>query len=162
MADVYAARRRVQVNWSEPGNLATQSFFNTDPRNDFSNSYGWQAGSKDHLFTSPASITAYAIGIEEPILGYAYGFSVNAVEAKPVESAFDNHPLTTAQLPAGWVVTGGGADVRYKGAENLLWKLQPFANSGVLQGFNVASKDHDVSDPCVIVAYAFGINPTPI
>lgn len=149
-----------QVNWSEPGNLATQSFYNIGPGGEFSNAYGWQAGSKDHLVASPASITAYAIGIEDPILSSAYGFSVNPDEAKPVESVALNHPPATAQLRAGWVVTGGGADVRYQGAGNLLWKLQPFANSDGLQGFNVASKDHDVSDPCVIVAYAFGINPT--
>ncbi len=48
------------VNWKGQGNLLTGSFPNSNLR-------GWQAKSKDHIAYSPASLTAYAIGLKYQI-----------------------------------------------------------------------------------------------
>jgi hypothetical protein len=48
-------------NWSGAGNMLTASYPDPDPEKPFLNR--WIAAGKDHLHSSPASITAYAIGI---------------------------------------------------------------------------------------------------
>src|SRR6185437_10831382 len=53
------------------------------------------------------------------------------------------------------VLTGGGAFVNWHGAGNLL--TASFPNSDT--SWEVRSKDHDISDPSQITAYAIGMRP---
>jgi hypothetical protein len=45
-----------EVHWHDPGNMLTASYPN--------DSNDWTAQSKDHLKSSPATITAYAVEIQ--------------------------------------------------------------------------------------------------
>lgn len=56
----------------------------------------------------------------------------------------------------GFALTGGGADVHWRGAGNLLWRLEPTTTTSN-QEFAASSKDHDISDLSSIAAYALGI-----
>lgn len=130
-----------QVFWRGAGSLATASF-------PTSNRQGWIARSKDHEQSDPSYLTSYAIGIQQQLL-------VGAVflDVEHTDSAVVAHPRSTASLPSGFVLTGGGAEVHWTGAGNLLWNLEPSVGS-----FTAASKDHDIPDPSYITTYALGIH----
>jgi hypothetical protein len=131
-----------KIDWTGAGNLATASF----P----SSASSWKARSKDHLLSSPATLHTYAIGLLRTL-------PVGTVTAA-VASAFGSqaaHPTATAVVPAGYALTGGGADVHWQGAGNLLWKLEPTRTSTPY--FVGGAKDHINSDPATIDVYALGI-----
>jgi hypothetical protein len=131
-----------KIDWSGAGNLATASF----P----SSASSWKARSKDHGVSSPATLQTYAIGLRRSL-------PVGTVTAA-VASAFGSqaaHPTATAVVPDGYALTGGGADVHWQGAGNLLWRLEPTRTS--TQYFIGAAKDHIYSDPSTIDVYALGI-----
>jgi len=77
------------------------------------------------------------------------------VHIQPQPSSAAPHPHATAVLPAGFLLTGGGAFVNWHGAGNLLTASFPASNTS----WEVRSKDHDISDPAQITAYAIGIRP---
>jgi hypothetical protein len=133
------------VLWEQTGgagNLATASY--PTPSSGWT---AWTARSKDHEIPDPSSIITYAIGIRRKL---PVGSVLLNVQSET--SGVAPHPRSTATLPDGFVITGGGAEVHWKGAGNLLWDLEP--NAG---GFTAASKDHDISDPSSITTYALGI-----
>ena len=132
-----------KVEWFGNGNLATASF----P----SSRSSWKARSKDHRVPDPANLRVFAIGL-------ARNLPVGTViDTEPMRSdgGHTNHPAATAGLPPGFVLTGGGAEVHWRGAGNLLWKLEPSNSQD--PSFSAASKDHITPDPSTITAYALGI-----
>jgi hypothetical protein len=130
----------IKVNWSGSGNLATASA----P----SGTSAWRVRSKDHKESSPATATAYAIGISSSIPGV--GTIGNVVNSGT--SAVVSHPSYTAGLSAGYALSGCGAFVNWSGAGNLLWRIKP-----VNSGCSVASKDHIDASPASISGYALGL-----
>ncbi|WP_410581846.1 hypothetical protein [Amycolatopsis sp. lyj-108] len=124
------------------GSMATASF----PSSQFT----WKARSKDHLHSDPAQIRTWAIGIKRDL-------PVGRIDAAYDDngSSTSAHPASTAEPPVGYALTGGGGEVHYSGAGNMLWALQPA--TGNSSSFTAASKDHIVSDPTSITAYAWGI-----
>jgi len=135
------------VNWRDfnpyGGNLATASF----PENELS----WKARSKDHTYVSRAVLTVYAIGLKENL-------PVGTVQRTIQESRSGHaqHPNATANCPAGYALVGGGAEVQWTGAGNLLWRLKPTIEVAN-QDFTASSKDHTFPSPATITAYALGI-----
>jgi hypothetical protein len=127
------------VLWRGEGNLATASFPTA--------SGAWTVRSKDHELADPSSLRAYAIGIRRQL---PVGIIKQIVEC--TSSSLVAHPRSTAVLPNGFVITGGGAEVHWKGTGNLLWHLEPHVG-----GFTAASKDHRISDPSSITTYTLGI-----
>ena len=127
-------------HWTGAGSLLTASF----PLNDST----WFVAGKDHEISSPASITAYAIALHDP--ENEWDVTINSEPSEPAA-----HPSAVAVLPAGFVLTGGGAFVNWHGAGNLL--TASFPNSDT--SWEVRSKDHDISDPAQITAYAIGMRP---
>ena len=131
----------INVDWNvnpgvSQGNLATASY----PQNNSS----WFASSKDHQYVSPANLTAYAIGLKETL---AVGL-VEVYISPPSVSAEAEHPSSTSILPAGYALTGGGAQVNYgNGYGNLLWMLQP-ATGAAEQNFTASSKDQEHVKSC--------------
>jgi vibriolysin len=125
-------------NWSGAGNLLTASYPATATR--------WVAAAKDHEVISPASLTVFACAIHDP----ANEWDVIIQTAK---AALAPHPQVAATLPAGYVLTGGGAQVHYTGAGNFLTASYPVGNSG----WEARGKDHAISDPAAITAYAIGL-----
>lgn len=134
-----------KVNWYGAGNLATASFPATD--------YSWKARSKDHVVSDPASIRSFAISLRRDLpVGRVSSVIVHA------DSGQAQHPAAVATLPPGYALTGGGAEVHYRGAGNLLWRLEP--STTWTPAFTAASKDHHIADPATLTAYALGIRLT--
>ncbi|MFF3763934.1 hypothetical protein ACFYYR_07570 [Streptomyces sp. NPDC001922] len=131
-----------KVNWSGAGNLATASFPSTD--------FSWKARSKDHMSSDPANIRSYAISLRRDLpAGRVSGAVARA------ESAQAAHPAAVATLPPGYALTGGGGEAHWRSAGSLLWKLEP--STGSTPSFGAAAKDHLISDPSTVTAYALGI-----
>lgn len=126
------------------GNLATASF----PENAFA----WKAKSKDHFLSNDAEITSYALAIKENL---PIGKRVE-VFIKSVQSSSAAHPSASADIPPGYVMTGGGGEVHWQNPGNLLWRLYPLIQT-TNQEFTASSKDHMQSSPATITAYAMGI-----
>jgi vibriolysin len=111
----------------------------------------WFAAGKDHKVSSPASINAWAFAIEDP--GDLWDVRIHHVKSAAVDQ-----PQITAILPPGFILTGGGAFVDYHGAGNMLTGSFPHQSSAhVWDGWEARSKDHQISDPSPITAYAIGI-----
>ena len=132
-----------KVEWFGVGNLATASFPET--------SQSWMARSKDHIGVSPANLRVWAIGLRRQL---PVGRVVRFFEDE--ESSFAQHPSAVADLPDGFVLTGAGARVNWRGVGNLLWKLVPTTQT-TNQEVTAASKDHVSASPATITTYAVGI-----
>ena len=135
----------LKVNWSGAGNLATASA----P----SGANGWRARSKDHYTASPATATAYAIGINGSIPGV--GIITNIVNGGT--SGVAAHPAFTQTLTSGYALSGCGAFVNWTGNGNLLWKLRPTSPAAGQAACSAASKDHLLSSPASISSYSIGL-----
>ena len=125
-------------HWTGAGSLLTASY----PKDD----HTWFVAGKDHEVSAPAAITAYAIALHDP--NDEYEVTIASEPSKP-----EPHPQITAPLPPGFLLTGGGAFVDWHGAGNLLTASFPSSDTT----WEVRSKDHDISDPAKITAYAIGI-----
>jgi len=135
----------IKVNWSGAGNLATASA----P----SGANGWRARSKDHYTASPATATAYAIGINGSIPGV--GIITNIVNGGT--SGVAAHPAFTQTLTSGYALSGCGAFVKWTGNGNLLWKLRPTSPAAGQAACSAASKDHLLPAPASISSYSIGL-----
>jgi hypothetical protein len=127
-------------HWSGMGNLLTASY----PKG----LQTWSVAGKDHEQVSPASISAYALALQDP--NDQWDVFIKKETSNPAQ-----HPQAVATLPDGYVLTGGGAFVDWHGAGNLLTASFPTSDSA----WEARSKDHDVVDPASISAYAIGIRP---
>jgi hypothetical protein len=109
------------------------------------------ARSQDHSVPDSASITAFAIGIHKTLPG------VGTVISSFWDSSSGQgpHPAAIATVQPGFALTGGGAQVQKSVNGNLLWKLVPSTNQ--TPTVEAASKDHFVSAPATITAYAVGL-----
>jgi hypothetical protein len=125
-------------------NLATASF----P----SSATSWKARSQDHSVPSPANIRAFAIGIHKMLPGVG---TVMSSFSDATSQSSGPHPFAIATVNPGFALTGGGAQVQSSVNGNLLWKLVPSADQ--TPTFETASKDHFVSAPATITAYAVGL-----
>lgn len=127
-------------SWSGAGNLLTASY----PSDNLDK---WIAAGKDHEVASPAVITAYAIAIFDP----NNEWEVRLFKSAPSGSI--PHPSAVVTIDSGYVMTGGGAKVTWKGAGNLLTASFPSSELS----WEARSKDHDISSPATIQAYAIGL-----
>lgn len=133
-----------RANWSGVGSLGTASAPVA--------ANGWRARAKDHGQSSPATVTAYAIGLPASIAGIG---SFESAIASSL-SGYAAHPSTSAGTLSGYALSGCGAFVNWSGAGNLLWKIKP-VGTGATSGCEVASKDHRTSSPASIYGYAIGL-----
>ncbi|MGO1055307.1 hypothetical protein [Crossiella sp. CA198] len=130
------------LQWTGAGNLATASFPTGGET--------WKARGKDHNQGDPAKVVAYGVYLNRNLPAGRVSGSV-----LPGGSAFTNHPGATATLAEGFALTGGGAEVHWQGAGNLLWQLTPVAGSS--RAYRAGSKDHGGASPAALTAYAVGI-----
>jgi len=131
-----------RVDWHGNGNLGTASFPSTE--------FSWKARSKDHNVSDPSNLRVFAICIKRNLPVGSVTVSITKAESGQAP-----HPAAVATVSPGFALVGGGAEVHWKGNGNLLWKLEP--STTLDQSFSAASKDHEVSDPSTITAYAMGI-----
>lgn len=129
---------------SPVGNLLTASY----PRADLG---AWVVSTKDHLQSDPVKVRAWAIGLK--IVGLTPDQVRSSLIVSMYRSAPANHPDATAQLPAGYVLAGGGFKVNWSAPGNLATRSMPVGANG----WRVSSKDHLVGSPATIEAYAIGL-----
>jgi hypothetical protein len=133
---------------SPHGALLTASY----PADDGS---AWLASSKDHNVPQPHRLTAFAIGMK--IDGVSRerlaGELLTVVRTRSRHAA---HPFVSARVPEGHTLIGGGFRVNWQdprggNAEgNLATASFPRAGGA----WTVRSKDHRISSPCTIDAFA--------
>jgi hypothetical protein len=142
---------RVNVDDLSPGNLLTASF----PASLSS----WECRAKDHLVSSPASVTAFVIGIRprDP------NVPLPQVQIDSATSEVIAHPHAEVRpAGSGFVVTGGGARANIGPADTgqLLTQSAPLLPEGGgtdPAGWVAGSKDHMVSDPASITAFVVSV-----
>lgn len=133
-----------RVDWlGGNGNLATASFPSTDR--------SWTARSKDHSVPGPANLKVFAVSIREVLPAGPVSTAI-----RPNESGVSAHPSAAADVPDGFALTGGGADVHFSAAGNLLWRLEPTTSTSD-QNFAASSKDHKRPDPSSMTVFALGM-----
>jgi hypothetical protein len=161
-------------NWkSTPaaaGNLLTASFPSSNTT--------WECRGKDHGVPSPASLTAYVIGIR-PVRA---GVPLPLMQITRARSEPASHPTAFAPALAGHVVTGGGAlalPARPQDAGQLLTgsfpELRPaqlpsgsslsfgflgqagFTQAVTPSGWRATSKDHAYASPGTVEAFAINL-----
>jgi len=109
----------------------------------------WEADAKVIGSAYPATVDAWVVAIYDT----SSNWSVRTVSA----SASGNSPYARATLPAGYVMTGGGASTTWKGDGNYLIGNSPDTN----QSWQAASKSELYPDSSSsVTAYVIGIKPT--
>ena len=126
---------------SGPGSLLFASY----PTADLS---GWIGRAKDHVESSPGTITVWAIGLKERFLKEA-GMLVRMFSMTTAQVA--HHPRHAFVLP-DFHLTGTGARVNWTGQGNLLTASFPQDRQTVV----VEAKDHIETDKSTITAFAIG------
>lgn len=132
---------RTNFNLSSAGSLLFASY----PTTELS---GWVGSGKDHVQSSPATITVWAIGLKETFLKRS-GMLVRLFST--TSSLPAHHPRHTFVLP-DFHLTGAGARVNWSVQGNLLTASFPQDRQTVV----VEGKDHIESDPSTITAFAIG------
>jgi hypothetical protein len=137
-----------EVHWNGEGNMLTASYPILETR-DSKTSNTWKAQSKDHLESSPATITVYALGLRSKIGDY---IKINQ-NCENTTSPQLSHPSETAAPGSEFVMVGGGAEVHWHDPGNMLTASYPNDSND----WTAQSKDHLKSSPATITAYAVGI-----
>ena len=106
----------------------------------------WMAHGKNHLRGGFIQLTVEVAALFDP----DDDWEVAVFESL---SAVAQHPSGTVSVAPGFVMTGGGAQVLYRGPGNLLTSSHP---ADATTWF-VASKDHDQPDPAPIAPFAIGL-----
>lgn len=111
-----------------------------------SNANTWTARSKDHDYQSPATITAYAIGIYDP-----HDRFTTKVFSRTSELA--QHPEVTVSVERGWKMVGGGAEMHWTEHGSLLTASYPSST----YSWTAKGKDHVYAEMSTVTAYAIAI-----
>ena len=133
-----------QLKTAGSGNLLTASYPHTDKKGAMN---GWWCNAKDHFNNSIATLTPYAMAIKTDVPGVTISTKMNSQISPRAE-----HPSEDVTLDAGLVMVGGGAQVHWTGAGNLLTASAP----GSQNSWMVKSKDHQQSSPATITSYVIG------
>jgi len=113
----------------------------------------WTAFGKDHKDSDPATITAYAVAIYDP----DDIWEVKVFSSGPTAKT-KGWIRKDVALEPGYVMVGGGAEVRYGGDPGtLLYASRPEGDNKWL----AAAKDHVDGSSATITAYAVGLRPNP-
>lgn len=127
-----------RVNWAGEGNLLTASYPSSENV--------WSAASKDHGIKSPATITVFAMGVEDP----RDELLVKIFSSTGNETGHSSH---SQRVPQGWMMVGGGARVNWRGKGNLLTASYPKDP----MTWAAVSKDHQSNSSASISVYAIGV-----
>jgi MAC/Perforin domain len=131
-----------QVHWHGEGSLLFASY----PKDRTT----WRAHSKEHVKSSPAKISAYAIGLKCKVTGVKVQSDI-----RQSESYESSRPIATAAPASGYVMTGGGAVVRWIGTPSTLLLTASYPrDQNIWEG---QAKDHIVADTTVIDVQCIGL-----
>ena len=129
-----------QANGTGNGSLLTQSQPGAPGQN------AWVGGAEDHLVADPATLSVYAIGLTDP----KDDWEVIVREATSMPA---QHPVTSVELPKGYVMTGGGCTANWRTSPNAAGNLLTASFPSSLSSWECRSKDHGVSSPATLTAY---------
>ena len=144
------------ANWRGSGSM----LFNTS----FEISGGqsqWVAESKDHIVGDPATVTAFALLLQDPQNLYV----VQPFFSRP--SAPASAPQASSTLPPGWVLVGGGCSIDWGQGRpgvwgNMLTASHPVARpDGTADTWECGGSDLKEASPATVTAVAIGIRPNP-
>lgn len=132
-----------RVNWSGYGNLLTESY----PYNNTT----WRVKSKDHGTGSPATITAFIIGITSNNIP---GFGSLQTQVRN-SSVYTNHAVGTATKnpTSGWATSCAAGRADWTGHGRMLFKMMPTTDDSII----VSSKDHIVGSSGTTWAYSIEV-----
>jgi len=130
---------------TEPGALITASYPD-------SNLVVWHASSKSFVDTFTHTLTAYAIGLKlMGLTSQQLKSNMWLFTSSPSPSA--PHPATSVSVSSNYALVGGGAKIDYgAGRGSYLVASRPSGSTWYVEG-----KDHGVSSPATITAYAIGL-----
>ncbi|MVT09298.1 hypothetical protein [Chitinophaga tropicalis] len=109
----------------------------------------WFAGSKDHIYDAPSSITAYALGIKTELLQRASLEIVRDSAASYVSSGIGATPIF---IDSTWVVGCPGGAATYAGVGRMLIDIKPQIRHAA-----ALSKDLDYPDGGTTAVYVLKI-----
>jgi hypothetical protein len=130
------------VDWAGEGNM----LFASHPTPE--NKAAWHAQSKDHLKSSPAKITAYAVGLKCKVEGVKVHSAIAIARSNK-----SNRPQAAAAPPAGYKMVGGGAALTFDKGGMLLTASYPNENNQ----WEGRGKDHLEADGGIMTAYCIGL-----
>lgn len=132
-----------------PGNFLTASF----PSDDFKS---WNVASRDHINLDAVPLIGFAIGMKIPPLNKQELITNLQVKKNTSDSA--PHPKISSSVDTdnGYLLLGGGFRVLDQIAGNLGTASYPDSTIS----WRAHSKDHDISSPSRITAFAIGIRST--
>ncbi len=115
---------------------------------------GWVAQSHDHnSVVCEATVTSYAIYLYDPHDDWD-------VAMRSTESGYGSRPKTTAVLPEGYHLTGGGARVQLRGKHGLfLTSCHPALSEDERGAWTAAAKDAWVPGEGKATSWVFGVRP---
>lgn len=129
------------VDWTGEGNI----LFASHPTE---SKTAWRVQSKDHVKSSPARITAYAVGLRSKVAGVSLQSAIATAKSNK-----SNRPQAAAAPPSGYKMVGGGAALTFDNTGMLLTASYPNENNQwVARG-----KDHLVGDNGTVTAYCIGL-----
>jgi hypothetical protein len=141
----------VKVNWSGWGNMLVYS----KP-----SGQGWFVGSKDHIKSSPATITAWAIGMQDNIPGFGYIDIKTSMAGAYSSSGYAAAALYVNDTPEYLNLTAGAEDDYTTGGwGRMLMILSPDQNNSWAT-YSI-SKDHKHACGGWLYAYSIGIRKRP-
>jgi hypothetical protein len=120
---------------------------------------GWYAAAKDHVYTNPSTVTAFAIGVTSSFLASK---ALRVVRFHGDASTAVPHPGADCGADAGLALIGGGAETHWRGVGSLLTASIPVNPSvpPVPAGpylWTARGKDHLLSDPSTISAWGLAL-----
>jgi hypothetical protein len=132
------------VDWTGDGNILVASY----PIESAPGKPAWHVQSKDHVKSSPARITAYAVGLKSKVAGVSLQSAIATAKSNR-----SNRPQAAAAPRSGYKMVGGGAALTFDNAGILLTASYPNENNQWVG----RGKDHLVGDNGTVTAYCIGL-----
>ncbi len=149
------------VHWEGAGSMLYQS------KPEYVNpniGWGWRASAKDHMESSPAKLTAYAIGLSQTFLN-SYGVRVIYISGTSEVEASYSGASSYVDGERAWVVTGG-AETTWRPGDAGSLLTGSFPGSVFRDGdprrrrqWWAYSKDQQVESPSRATSWAIAIIP---
>jgi hypothetical protein len=132
-----------RINWSGAGNLLTSSYPNSPS--------SWEARGKDHIESSPATITVFAIGVR-PKNGNQYQRFPETAQFCS-DSALAQHIVSWSQaIDPEYILLSGGANIRWSEPGSMLTASYPDSENS----WSAGGKDHVYSSPSSLTVCVIG------
>jgi hypothetical protein len=129
------------VDWTGEGNM----LFASHPTESKTT---WHVQSKDHLKSSPAKITAYAVGLRSKVAGVKLQSAISIAKSNK-----SSRPQAAAAPPSGYKMVGGGAALTFDKGGMLLTASYPNENNQ----WEGRGKDHLEGDNGTVTVYCIGL-----